>query len=244
MVVQQLAERGVLIIKMKRILMFLMLGMFLVSLASAESIGTFKQDECVDLIQTAVNSSYVKISSITYPDSKQVLDAEVTMEKLDNYYNYTFCNTTNLGTYQVSGYGDELGIDQIWAYTFEITPSGILSNVGILITFLFIVLILFTLSFYKIFNSNSKIEFIIFSISSYFMILIFIFMSWKISENYLYNMEWIVSLLYIIFLVVLILMFPFIIFLILYLFYNMFTERNMKEMIDMGYSPEEAKRYK
>ena len=230
---------------MKKILMFLMLGMFLISLASAtvETLGVFKQNENIDLIQSGAGLTECNISSVKYPDSTNALiNAEMTYT--NNEFNYTFNNASELGTYIVNGFCGNATDYVYWAYDFEITPSGIVSNVGILITFLFIVLILFTLSFYKIFNSNSKIEFIIFSISSYFMILIFIFMSWKISENYLYNMEWIVSLLYIIFLVVLILMFPFIIFLILYLFYNMFTERNMKEMIDMGYSPEEAKRYK
>ena len=96
----------------------------MISLVSGESIGTWKQGDCVDLIQTAVNASYVRISSITLPDSTQILTAEVTMEKLDNYYNYTFCNTNQFGIYQVSGYGDELGIEQGWAYTFYVTADG------------------------------------------------------------------------------------------------------------------------
>ena len=236
----------VFIIKMKKLLTLLFLGIFLISLVSAESgesIGTFAQGDCVELIQTCADCTYVKLSSVSYPNSTRVLGL-TTMTKTGTFYNHTFCDTTHLGIYKVDGYGDELGVDTVFSYTFEITPSGILQNIGILITFIFITLALFILSFYKIFNSNSKVEMLIFSIFSYFLLLIFIFMSWKISENYLYTMEWIVSLFYILFLITLILMFPFIIFLVLYLFYNMFNEKNMKEMTDMGYSPEEAKKFR
>ncbi|MBU1669455.1 hypothetical protein KKC13_13700, partial [bacterium] len=39
-------------------------------------------------------------------------------------YNYTFCNTTPIGTYTVNGVGDLSGTDTVWNYNFEITDTG------------------------------------------------------------------------------------------------------------------------
>jgi hypothetical protein len=111
------------VLEMRKILMLLLMGIFLISLASAESIGTWKQGDCVQLIQTCADCTYVKISSVINPDSTIALGL-VDMQKDGTFYNYTFCNTANLGTYNVNGYGDEEGVDQTFAYTFEITPSG------------------------------------------------------------------------------------------------------------------------
>jgi len=226
-----------------KLVLTLMIGILLIGIASAESIGTFKQGDCVKLIQTCADCTYVNISSISYPNSTQAI-GQVVMTKDNTFYNYSFCNTNDTGIYKVSGFGDEDGVNSVWAYDFEITPSGILFNVWVLIAFLFVILILFIIAFYKIFNSNSKVEFIIFAVASYFLLLIFVFMSWKVSENYLYNMDWIINLFYIGFIICLVLMFPFIIFLIVYLLFNMFNAKKIKELTDMGYSSEEAKRYR
>ena len=220
--------------------MLLFLGIFLISLTSAidTSWGTYKQNDCIDLSIVSDATSCI-IASLKYPNST-IASSNITMTSLNGEFNYTSCDTNTLGVYQAKGNCDLTP----WTNDFDITPSGVLQNVGILIMFIFVVLILFVLSFYKIFNSHSKVEMLIFSIFSYFLILILTYMFWNISENYLYTMEWIVSLSYILFLITLIMMFPFIISAILYLFYNMFTEKNMKELTDIGYSPEEARKFK
>lgn len=124
---------------MKKILLILFLGMFLISLASAEiqTLGTFKQRECINLIQTCENCTYNNISTVLYPNSSVVL-SNVVMTKDDTYYNYTFCNTSTLGSYIVNGFGDLDGEKTIWVYDFEVTPTGLGSNIG----FYIIVLIL------------------------------------------------------------------------------------------------------
>ncbi len=60
----------------------------------------------------------------------------------------------------------------------------------------------------------------------------------------MYDLQWIVSLFYMLFIITLILMFPFIIGMVFYLFLNIFNERNMREMTAMGYSREETKHYR
>ena len=46
------------------------------------------------------------------------------MDKDDTYYNFTYCNTTNLGQYIVSGIGDLDGVRTSWTYDFEVTGTG------------------------------------------------------------------------------------------------------------------------
>ena len=130
----------------KKLLVFLFLGIFLINLVSAESrnsIGVFRQGDCVELIQTCADCTYVKISSVSYPNSTKALEL-VTMTKTGTFYNYTFCDTSNLGIYKVDGYGDELAVDTVFSYTFEITYSGknISSAQGILYIILFVVIFL------------------------------------------------------------------------------------------------------
>jgi fumarate reductase subunit D len=114
---------------MKRLLLILMLGMFMISLASATSLGTFKQGNCVNLIQTCANCSSVNITSILYPNSSIAL-SNVEMTKTGTYYNYTFCDTNTNGDYTLTGIGDEDGIDSVWDYYFNVNPIGTEMTIG------------------------------------------------------------------------------------------------------------------
>jgi len=127
-----------------KILILLIFSIFLISFANAESIGTFKQNSCVNLIQTCSDCSYVKISSVSYPNSSQALGL-VTMTKTGTFYNYSYCGTSQLGTYKVNGYGDESSVDTVWAYDFVITPTGLSQSTAQGIgsaAFLFLMLVL------------------------------------------------------------------------------------------------------
>jgi len=83
------------------------------------SLGTFKQGECVN-IKTILNASQVNISSISNPDSAVVM-TEGIMTKIGYTFNYTYCNTTQLGTY-IYDYYDNGG--NVYVNDFEITPTG------------------------------------------------------------------------------------------------------------------------
>jgi len=110
---------------MKRILMVLMVMAFIIPMVSATDIsfGTFKQGECVSLIQTCSNCSFVNITSIQYPNSTQAI-GQASMTKTGTSYNYTFCSTNILGVYIVSGFGDLDTQNEIWDYKFGITSTG------------------------------------------------------------------------------------------------------------------------
>ena len=113
------------LLKMKKLLPFLLVGLMAVNLlnfSSAESLGTFEQNGCIQLIQTCEDCTYVNISSVLYPNSSQAL-GEAAMTKTGTFYNYTFCDTSNLGNYIVNGHGDTL--PPVWHYSFTITPTGL-----------------------------------------------------------------------------------------------------------------------
>ena len=120
--------------------------------SSVETFGTFKQNECVELIQSCSNCTYNNITSIVYPNSSKAISGEYAMTKSGTEYNFTFCNTSAVGRYIVNGHGDLGGNDYVWAYDFEITPTGKetttgqgFASIGIIIS---IVVLIFIFSFY------------------------------------------------------------------------------------------------
>lgn len=109
---------------MKKILLLIVLSFMIVSVsAQIQDLGTFKMHDCVELIQTCSNCSYVNITSVKYPSSVQAL-GNVNMTKTGTVYTYDFCSANYSGTYVVSGVGDVDGTDTVFAYTFDVTPSG------------------------------------------------------------------------------------------------------------------------
>lgn len=133
---------------MKKLLLTLILSLFLISLASAaiSDLGDFKRFDCVELPQTCPDCTYNNISKITVDGTSTIVLTEVIMTKDDTYYNYTFCNTTLLGTYTINGYGDEGGTKDTWEYVLHITETG-KEEVSVLNNPLLIILITLALVF-------------------------------------------------------------------------------------------------
>jgi len=130
---------------MRKLLMFLFVGIFLFSLVSSEqtSLGTFKQNDCVDLIQTCADCTYVNFTRITYPNSSSA-SVNLAGTKSGSVFNAEFCNTTQLGDYIVYGIGDVSTTDTVFAYDFTITYNGNTKPDGF-------VVVIFTLTFIAIF---------------------------------------------------------------------------------------------
>jgi len=110
---------------MKNILLTLILGILLIGIASGEiqSLGTAKQGDCITLKQSYSNSSYSNISAVTFPN-KTTISNEWRMTKNGIMFNYSFCNTHDLGEYQIDGHTSVDGIDTNWGYDFEVTTTG------------------------------------------------------------------------------------------------------------------------
>lgn len=141
---------------MKKILLTLFVGIFLISLVSSiETLGTFKQNECIQLRQTCASCSYVNFTKVSYPNSSIAL-SNVQADRDGTSFNYTFCDTKTLGTYIVEGVGDVDGIATVFAYDFEITPSG-QSGTENIVFFIVIILIVYGLTFFGFFGKNIPI---------------------------------------------------------------------------------------
>jgi len=139
---------------MKRLLIFLFVGIFLLSLASAEgTIGTVKQNDCIDLYQFCPSCSYVNLTAIKYPNATiSTMDLEMTQE--GNNFNYNFCNTTNLGEHFYTVCGDKNGVEACEQISFEVTYSGKIMSSSNAILYLPIYLLLGFLFFITIYGIN------------------------------------------------------------------------------------------
>lgn len=116
-----------LVIRMKKILLTLILGMFLINFASAEiqTLGTFKQGEDISLIQTCASCTFNNITSVLSPISRELI-GNFEMTRTGSIYNFTLSsgNITAMGEYLVNGIGDLGGTNTVWNYNFFITADG------------------------------------------------------------------------------------------------------------------------
>lgn len=105
------------------------------------SLGTYEQGECVK-ISTILNSTWVNISTISYPNSTTAV-SNVVMIQVAQSFTYNFCNTTDLGFY-IYDYFDNFG--NVYVNDFEITLNGKEKPSGIIVV-LFIILFMVCLGF-------------------------------------------------------------------------------------------------
>lgn len=136
---------------MKKIIFGIILGMFLISLGSADiDLGTKKQNTCFGITQTCNNCTYANVSSIKFPNESiwYVNDA---MVKIDTNYNYSFCDSSQLGTYYFSLKGDRDGTVHTEEGWFTVTTNGKALTVEESIVYIIltaVILIIFGFSLY------------------------------------------------------------------------------------------------
>lgn len=123
-------------IEMKnKILLVLMVGMILLSVAlTSASLGTFKQNDCVN-IKTIINSTNVTLSTLSYPSGVIAISNKQMRNVAGHTWNYTFCSNTQIGNY-VYDYFDADG--NVYVNDYDVTPSGNVNNP----TFYIIILII------------------------------------------------------------------------------------------------------
>lgn len=107
-------------ITMKKILFSILFFSFFFSLVSAYSIGqNFKAGSPVLLKQSCSTCSYNTISAVYFDNSEESLISEVPMVKNGVDYTYLFTDSSEVGVYTVTGYGDPDGNIASWSYTFS-----------------------------------------------------------------------------------------------------------------------------
>lgn len=93
-------------------------------------LGSYEQNNCVEIL-TISNSSAVNISTVSSPEEIFVLNAP--MDQNGQTFNYTFCNTTELGYYNYDYYDAE---GEVYVNNFLITVSGKELTVGVAIMYI------------------------------------------------------------------------------------------------------------
>ena len=119
---------------------FFLLVMPLVS-SEVQTLGIFRTESVVTLIQSCSNCTYNNISSVVYPNSTQAI-GQIAMTQLGTLYSFNYNKTDALGTYIVNGFGDLDGIKTSWAYTFDITNTGTEASVAQAIIYFIAILLL------------------------------------------------------------------------------------------------------
>lgn len=237
--------------KLSILVCLLLVSIITLSFVSAEltcssSIPTVKQNTCVNLIQTCSNCSYgVNITAIYYPQINGTITyLNTPMTQNINNYNYTFCNTSNVGIYIYSTQGSPDGILTTGNICFEVTKTGdILSGVEGALYFIPLIGFLALLLFFGgkfLTGENSLIKIPYFLLAYFFGLLPLIFSVYMLSNNYLPSSTFFVNVFYYFFLVVLVAS-PFI-FLgcIGYYIYAQLDNSIRKNLIKRGHSEEEA----
>jgi len=135
--------------------------------AAIPNLGTFQKDKCVQLIQTCANCTYNNITSVLLPNSTPVIGERV-MTASGSEYTFNFCNATVNGNYIVNGRGNPDGSTAIWAYSFEVTPTGkdveeVGSFLGILVLIIFSIACFFLFLTTRVEQPGFKIFFLLIS---------------------------------------------------------------------------------
>lgn len=101
-------------------IIYLIIGLMIIGTATAtENIGTFKKDSCINLIHQCGNCSYYNITAITYPNSSWATSNH-NMSNTGGLYEYVFCTTSQIGTYNVYTERNQSGTITEGSYQFEI----------------------------------------------------------------------------------------------------------------------------
>jgi len=82
-----------------------------------------KKGDCIDLYQTCPSCSYVNLTTIKYPNvNVDVMNVAMTQNGTE--YNYTFCNTNEIGEYFYTVKGDKDGTVTTEIISFKVNYLG------------------------------------------------------------------------------------------------------------------------
>lgn len=147
---------------MNKSITILLLGILLFSFAfvSAEdddtinSLDSVKQNECILIPQGCGSCSYINITVI---HKNETMIENQPMINNGAGWTYSYCNTSDLGRYDIQGKGDMDGNDRSFkALYFEVTPSGN-SGSSTIVFFIFVILLIYGITFTGFFGKNIPI---------------------------------------------------------------------------------------
>lgn len=204
-----------------------------------QSLGTFKQNSCVDLVQTCANCTYTVLQDVTYPNSTSACPtcAEVMTENIANKWEYNFCNTDALGKYIVTGYSDVESVDTVWAYDFEVTPNGEAISGGkatFYVSLLAFLLIFFGICLY-FFNKTESLNVKVGSFGfGYLLLVAIVFVAWTMANDFFTSIRFVSSFLRVLFITLMVGAFPMLLGGLAYYFIMLFKIKEIERMMNKG----------
>lgn len=173
---------------MRKLILTLFISIFLLGIVSSD-LGTFKQNDCVSLYQYCDDCTYVNLTKVQYPNGT-ISTINEAMTKDDVDYNYTFCDTDDLGDYYYTVKGDKGGEVTTERLEFEITSTGknfntgqSLSSFGILFGSLVVSFLFLYLGFKISVNPKMVPISFIFIVISIILIIYSLFLGWTIGSD-------------------------------------------------------------
>ena len=186
---------------MNKLLMFFVMGLLLVSMASAveNSLGTFKQGNTITLRQMCASCSFNNITSVVYPNgSNAITNAAMSGSNAEYTYSLSGDYTKQIGIYYVNGFGDLSSVNTAWVYTFEVTENGMPNPDGIT-NVIYSILFFFVLAFsiITLFNNLSSLAEVSFDLKdlTYSLIAFFGFLTYYYFANLYFNLNFVMSIL-------------------------------------------------
>ncbi len=233
----------------------LLLVVFFFSLVnvSALDLGIYKQGENVRVAQVCSDSSYINISSITYPNgSVAVSNIEMTSAGSGEFY-YLFNFTDDKGRYDVRGKSD--GCEETFATYFTVTHLGkelTSASATMYIGFLALLVLVFFLNFFGMgflpSKNNRDEEGVLLSInylkyfrnvlwmSGYFLFIAIMFIASNLAFAFLEE-EMFANMLFTIFQVSFGAAPVIVIVWIIWIFVTMFHDKQFQSMLNRGFFP-------
>lgn len=138
------------------IAVFLFLATPMSVLAASTEIGPFKQGSRIQLIQVCDNCTFVNLTYVQHPDST-IENISRLMTKYGSYYNYSYQNTGQQGTYKYTTCGDADGVYTCQSVDFLITPSGYNNYLGITIV---VIVAIYGIALFGFFGKNEWLSII------------------------------------------------------------------------------------
>lgn len=213
---------------------------------TALDLGTSAQGDCINLLASGTNITYGNISSITYPNGTYFLATDQYMTQLTQenkgLYNYTFCDTNQIGTWHYDTHTDPDGIDTPTTSSFSITPTGenptiatAIFYIGLLVVLVifFILILAYEIDADSIIGKTFSIGF------GYLLIMAIFFIAWQMAAAFIYSSPFLLSFLRTGFIVLIAGFFPLILILFAYGIYMMLQIKEIKSMQERGISIDE-----
>jgi len=142
-------------LKMNKLILSLIFVLFFMSFISAEvqTLKPVEQTECINIPQSHPNATSINVTRVRYPNGFEDYTVRPMSSENGYNYNYTFCNTTALGGYEITTCGNGDGYIDCPVFDFEVTPSG-QSGTSNIVFSIFLILVLLGLNLFAFFGKN------------------------------------------------------------------------------------------